>query len=136
MLIQFKKTIAGFTLANAALLGALMPWGAWAQAPTKEVQVGARDIVDFEFDWGRNGVQCPTCNFGAGNSRLAYIDDAGNVWVGSVDYNTGRFSPEDGRGILVDSRGVTPGTIGNGPEWLASQRGSELVYSRWMDDRP
>ena len=136
MLIQFKKTITEFTFVHAAVLGALLPSCAFAQAPVKEVQVGARDIVDFEFDWGRNGVQCPTCNFGAGNSRLAYIDDAGNLWVGSVDYNTGRFAPENGKGILVDSRGVTPGTIGNGPEWMASQRGSELVYTRWMDDRP
>jgi hypothetical protein len=136
MRIHFQKAIAGLAVVQAASFGALTPMSSWAQSLPAEVQVGTRDIVDFEFDWGRDGVQCPTCNFGAGNSRLAYIDDSGSLWVGFVDYGTGRFLPSDGKAALIDQRGITAESIGNGPEWMVSQRGSELVYSRWADQRP
>jgi hypothetical protein len=136
MLGHFQKAIAGIALVQAALFGLLTPSAASAQSLFPEVQVGTRDIVDFEFDWGRDGIQCPTCNYGAGNSRLAYIDDNGSLWVGYVDYHTGFFFPANGQAVLIDDRGVTAESIGNGPEWMISQRGSELVYSRWADKRP
>ena len=133
---HFQNAVAAIYFLQVALSGTLMPSSARAQSLPSEVQVGTRDIVDFEFDWGRDGVQCPSCNFGAGNSRLSYVDDSGSLWVGYVDYNTGRFLPSDGRATLVDKRGLAADAIGNGPEWMVSQRGSELVYSRWADKRP
>jgi hypothetical protein len=42
-----------------------------------EVQVSTVEIVDFEFDWGRDGVYCSTCNQGAGNARLTFTDRRG-----------------------------------------------------------
>ncbi|MCK7501615.1 MAG: hypothetical protein MZW92_75085 [Comamonadaceae bacterium] len=117
---------AGCLAALAALASALPP----------EVQVGGPEIIDHEFDWARDGVYCPSCNFGAGNSRLAYIDRDHNLWVGYVDWYSGSFMPWDGKAKLVDTNTVAPVEIGNGPEWMVSARGSELVYSRWTDGVP
>lgn len=136
MLKRVAKGFAAVALAQMALLGSLMPGSASAQSLPREVQVGTRTIIDFEFDWGRDGVHCPTCNHGAGNSRLAFTDDVGNLWVGYVDPDNGYFYPPDGQAVLVDTRSVTAQKIGNGPEWMVSKRGSELVYTRWTDKRP
>ena len=119
--------------AICALL-ALLPVTALAQSV--EVQVGTHDIRDFEFDWGRDGSDCPSCNAGAGNARLAYIDARARLWVGGVDPASGDFVPSNGRGLLVDSNTATASQIGNGPEWMLSQSGSQLVYTRWTDDKP
>ena len=132
---RIAKGLAAAALAQAALLGSLMPSSAAAQPLPREVQVGTRTIIDFEFDWGRDGVHCPECNHGTGNSRLAFTDEFGNVWVGYVDPNNGYFYPTNGQAVLVDTEGVTAQKIGNGPEWMVSQRGSELVYTRWTDKR-
>ena len=136
MLNYFNKRLAAVALAQAALLGAMGSRPVLAQSLPEEVQVGTRAIIDFEFDWGRDGVYCPTCNYGAGNSRLTYIDTDNNVWVGYVDYNNGYFFPRDGKGVLVDTNGIAAQKIGNGPEWMVSERGSELLYTRWTDKRP
>lgn len=129
--------IAG--LAHALALGGLLgvlPHAAAAQALPEEVQVGTHEIKDYEFEWGRDGVVCPTCNFGAGNARLAYIDSSHNLWVGFVDPANGYFFPPDGKGVLVDTNTTTATEIGNGPEWLNSQLGSQLAYTRWTDGKP
>jgi hypothetical protein len=109
---------------------------ATAQTFAPEVQVGTHAMIDYEFDWGRDGVYCPTCNYGAGNARLTYIDDSHNVWVGYVDVTTGNFLPSNGQAVLVDTNAATAQEIGNGSEWMFSQRGSEIVYTRWTDGKP
>ena len=124
---------AGAVAASTALLAAP---ALQAQSLPAEVQVGTNNIIDAEFDWARDGVYCPTCNFGAGNSRFAFIDNDNKLWVGQVGFYTGGFYPPDGRGTLVDSNAVAPKDIGNGPEWAFSQRGSELLYDRWTDGMP
>jgi hypothetical protein len=121
--------------ATCALMAA-MAVGASAQTLPPEVQVGTADIIDHEFDWGRDGVYCPTCNYGAGNARLSYIDRDHNLWVGYVDYYTGNFYPPTGQAVLLDTNATAPIEIGNGPEWMVSQRGSEIVYTRWTDGMP
>lgn len=122
--------------ALAALGIALAPWACAAQALPAEVHVGTAAIVDPEYDAARDGVYCPACNFGAGDSRLAYIDKEGRLWVGYVDFETGNFLPKDGRAVLVDASAVAPIQIGNGPEWMASARGSEIIYTRFIDGEP
>ena len=107
-----------------------------AQTFPPEVQVGTSDIIDYEFDWARDGTYCPTCNYGAGNSRLSYIDKDHNLWVGYIDSVSGYFYPSNGQAVLVDTTATAPGEIGNGPEWVFSARGSELVYTRWTDGQP
>ena len=120
----------------AAVLFALAGGSAWAQALPDEVQVGTREIKDFEFDTAREGVYCPKCNGGAGNSRLAYIDTDHNLWVGRVNFSNGYFNPPDGKDVLVDTNATTATEIGNGPEWVDSEQGSQLVYTRWTDGQP
>lgn len=129
MKARSRSTVASL---YAALLLALSP-GAHGQTLPPEVQVGTKVVIDFEFDWGRDGNYCPTCNYGAGNNRLAYIDSSGNVWVGHVDATTGDFVPTNGKETLVDIDGVPSQAIGNGPEWLASRLASGLVYTRQLE---
>lgn len=105
-------------------------------APLPEVQVTKSDIPDLEFDWGRNGVYCPTCNFGAGNSRFAFSDSENRLWIGQIDFTTGAFYPPDGRGVLVDTSASAPTDFGNGPEWMASTQGSQLVYTKYRAGEP
>jgi hypothetical protein len=120
----------------SVLLLLLVPASQAAQGLQPEVKVGTAAILDYEFDWGRDGRHCSLCNSGAGNSRLAYVDSSGTLWVGAVDPATGNFLPADGRGSLIDTLAAGPGNVGNGPEWAVSQRGSEIVYTRWIAGMP
>jgi hypothetical protein len=104
-------------------------------SPMPEIQVSTDDIVDFEFDWGRDGIYCPTCNFGNGNARLVFSDRDHNMWVGRLDPQTGAFDPENGRGALIDTRAAFSTEFGNGPEWMFSTRGSEIVYTKYFPGR-
>lgn len=130
------SVLAGVRLAAVAIGLAGVGTGGTSQTLPPEVKVGTAAIIDHEFDWGRDGVHCPTCNLGAGNARFAYIDKDNKLWVGQVDFQTGFFYPPDGKGTLVDSNATAPGEIGNGPEWMFSARGSEIVYTRWTDGMP
>jgi hypothetical protein len=114
-----------------ALLSLLGP--ALAQTVLPEVQVTTSAIPDFEFDSARNGVNCPTCNAGDGNSRLAFSDRDGRLWLGKVDFNTGAFVPTTGRGRQIDSFTAPVTCFGNGPEWMSSAAGSQIVYTRFVN---
>lgn len=103
-----------------------------ARAANPEVQVTPSFVIDFEFDWGRDGVYCASCNQGAGNARLAFSDGRHRLWVADVDPDTGAFVPADGQGILVDKHAAPATTFGNGPEWAVSAQGSQLVYSKYL----
>lgn len=103
----------------------------YAQSLPPEVSVGSRVITDFEFDWGRDGTYCATCNYGDGNNRLTFIDPFGYVWIGHVDVTTGDFVPTNGEGTLVDSDAVPSVAIGNGSEWVNLPKASAVVYTRY-----
>lgn len=105
--------------------------GRLVAVPGAEVQVTPARIIDYEFDWGRDGVNCPTCNGGDGNARLAFTDAFYNLWVAHVDPTTGAFIPADGKGVLVDTMAAFATDFGNGPEWALSQLGSQLVYTKY-----
>lgn len=125
---QIVKGAAGATAAVAA--GALGVARAQS-SPLPEVQVTKAPIPDFEFDRARNGVDCPSCNAGAGTSRFAFVDLGGNCWVGGVDFQTGAFIPSDGKGVLIDTNCALSTDFGNGPEWVDGSAGSSLVYTRY-----
>jgi hypothetical protein len=72
-------------------------------------------IVDMEFD---------------GLSRFVWVDRTGNVWIGNVDKTTGLFDPPDGRAELVDADAVTVNEIGNGPEWVFTDAGPQVLYAK------
>jgi hypothetical protein len=134
--VTIHRAARGLRLLAAAALTAGWACAGWAQTLMPEVQVGTRTMIDYEFDWGRDGVFCQTCNYGAGNARLTFIDGDHNVWVGYVDPDTGYFLPTNGQAVLVDANAATAEQIGNGPEWMISARGSELVYTRFTDGKP
>ena len=77
-------------VALTALLALLSPAGAQF---LPEVQVTKAAIPDNEYDWGRKGAYCATCNFGDGNARWAFSDHLGNLWLAKIDYQTGDFIP-------------------------------------------
>ena len=84
-----RRLVAGAMLISASAVH--------AQGVLPEVQVSKSDIPDYEFDWGRNGVMCPTCNFNTGNARFAFSDVDGKLWLGYVDFQTGAFLPPEDR---------------------------------------
>lgn len=110
--------------------------GAGQASAAPEEQITTTVIGDFEFDWARDGAFCPTCNFGDGNSRVAFTDVDGNLWLAKVDRATGRFVPADGRGTRLDVNAAFFTEFGNGPSWMFSQDGSQLVYTRYVDGQP
>src|SRR5690348_3441948 len=131
------KTIRqGMVIAIHATLLFALATAAHAQSYPPEVQVGSRAISDYEFDWGRDGTYCSTCNVGAGNNRFAFIDNSGNLWVGHVNVDTGGFVPTNGQGKLVDTNATPANVLGNGPEWMSLTKNSALVYDRWLDGKP
>lgn len=110
-------------------------WGAQAVGAPEE-QITTTMIGDFEFDSARDGRYCPACNFGDGNSRVVFTATDGSLWLAQVDRASGRFVPADGHGTRLDVNAAYFTDFGNGPSWMFSQRGSELVYTRYQDGLP
>lgn len=104
--------------------------------PSFEQLVTTSRFGDMEFDWGRDGVHCPSCNGGDGNARFNWVDRRGRLWISYIDHNTGFFYPPNGRGVLVDSHAAYYSDYGNGPEWVFSQQGSQLIYTRYEPGQP
>jgi len=104
-------------------------------AASTEVQVSTVEFGDIEFDWGRDGIYCATCNFGQGNARFNWGDTSGNLWVGHVDPSSGNFTPAAGNNELADTLAFDWLAFGNGAEWaFSTQNGqviSQLVYTRY-----
>lgn len=119
----------------AALLASFVMLPAQAGYPT-EVLLTTAKFGDIEFDWARDGVYCPECNFGQGNARFNWVDRNLNLWVGYVDFYTGQLYPQNGRAVFVDTNANYYSDFGNGPEWAFSQHGSQLVYGKYAPDQP
>ncbi|HEY2559974.1 MAG TPA: hypothetical protein VGI48_09740 [Caldimonas sp.] len=105
-------------------------------SPGPEVQVTSAPIPDNEYDSGRDGVLCDTCNFGARNARFVFSDADNNLWVAQIDSQTGNFIPHDGHGLLLDTNATAPTDYGNGPEWFESASGSGFVYTQFLPGQP
>jgi hypothetical protein len=119
-------------LASVCLVGAVAP--AQAQQPN-EMQASPTVYGDIEFDWGRDGVPCASCNFGESNDRFNWTDPKNHLWVGHIDPVTGVFTPPAGQNEEADNSAFFWSAWGNGPEWAFStvngQIQSDLVYSRF-----
>jgi hypothetical protein len=116
-----------------------------AHAQYTEVQASSNVIGDVEFDWGRDGLYCPTCNFGAGNARFNWTDRANNLWLGNIDPVAGLFNPALGQSVNVDTTAFFWSDWGNGPEWAfytppnvtpTPPPVSQLVYTRYAAGQP
>jgi hypothetical protein len=99
--------------------------------PVEELMATAA-FGDVEFDWARDGVYCGTCNFGAGNARFNWVDHNNRLWVANIDPDSGAVVQQDGHGVLVDNQAAYYSDYGNGPEWVFSALGSQLVYTRYL----
>lgn len=134
--VPVGATLRGRVVAGVACGVLLHAWigSAHAAPPViPEHQVSAAKIVDFEFDWGRDGAWCPTCNHGDGNARFVWSDRDYSLWMGYVDYQTGAFYPPDGKAVRLDKRAAFSTDWGNGPEWMFSTGPSQVVYTRYAD---
>jgi hypothetical protein len=109
-----------------------------------EVLASSNVIGDVEFDWGRDGVVCSACNFGVGNSQFNWTDRNNNLWVGTVNPQTGAFNTTTTAQMqLVSSTAAFFWEDwGNGPEWAFSTPPgapggnpiSQLVYTGCAQD--
>jgi hypothetical protein len=109
-------------------------------APYTEVLATSTAMGDVEFDWGRDGVHCASCNFGDSNDRANWTDRSGNIWIAHLNPATGLFVSPGANDELADTTAYFWNTWGNGPEWaFSTQNGqvvSQLVYSRWQPGQP
>jgi len=108
--------------------------------PYMEVSATSTPMGDVEFDWGRDGIHCPSCNFGDGNDRANWTNRAGVINIAHLDPNTGLFVSPGANDEIADTTAYFWNTWGNGPEWaFSTQNGqvvSQLVYSRWEPGQP
>lgn len=123
-----------FRRVATAILSALMLATPVLSLAATEVRMTAEMLADFELDSARDGNNCPTCNFGAGNARVAYVDTQFRVMVAPLDISTGMLLTN--LAVVVDTNAAFVTDYGNGPSWMFSQRGSELVYTRYLNGRP
>jgi hypothetical protein len=111
-------------------------------APFTEVSVSPYMTGDIEFDWGRDGRYCATCNFGSSNSQVNWTDRDSNLWVNYVNPVTGLFTPSSGRETNVTTNAFFWQDWGNGPEWAFSTPAagqdpvSQLVYTGFAAGSP
>jgi hypothetical protein len=121
------------TLGSICLISAFAP--ALHAQQAQEIQASSNVIGDIEFDWGRDGVPCASCNFGESNDRFNWTDRSNNLWIGHIDPVTGAFTPPLGENEHPDNSAFFWAAWGNGPEWAFStvngQIISDLVYSRF-----
>jgi hypothetical protein len=134
MNISENRTFTGTAASAVFITAAVLAAPLYAQTYT-EVQASPYPLGDMHFDWGRDGIYCPTCNFGESNARFAWTNRVGDLWVGHINPETGAFTPTDGKNELADSSAFYFGEFGNGPDFAFSTQGgqvtSQLVYTRY-----
>ncbi|AGY56340.1 hypothetical protein [Gloeobacter kilaueensis] len=113
---------AAVVLSSAALFTSYrLPAGAQSQ---QDILVSDPDaqVVDPEFDQA--------------TAQFTWTDKSGTLWVSGVDPVTGAFVPSSAKGISVDPGAVPVGRgILNGPEWVLTSSGSQIVYSKYDANR-
>ena len=97
----------------------------------------ADPFVPTDTPVSQAGSSLPDPEFDNASGRFVWQDSDGlAVWVGDLDPATGALVPADGRGTLIDTD-VTPiGWGRNGPEWMVSAAGSEVVYAKVVGNQP
>ncbi len=105
-------------------------------APSVETLITTTRFGDMEFDWGRDGVYCAQCNHGRGNARFNWVDRQNRLWIGYIEFESGFIYPPNGRGEWVDIGAAYYSDFGNGPEWVFSKAGSQLIYTRYAPGVP
>lgn len=113
---------------------ALIPWlclslvGGWASSAwaakfvkNESLVTAQPDLVDAEYS--------------ANRGQLVWADSVGRIWTAGIDYTTGLFVPANGKGTLVTQNAASSEDlpiIGNGPEWLVTAKGDQIVFTRFV----
>lgn len=93
--------------------------------PDEENVAAGAGVTDPEFDQD--------------TSQVCWQDKAGRLWVAPVDPVTGDIQLEDK--VLLDV-GLAPiadqgdAATGNGPEWIVSETGSDILYTKAISEDP
>lgn len=89
-----------------------------------EMQISPnRGLIDFEVSQGR--------------AKIVWTDPVGGLWLGDIDRQTGAFEPNDGRGQQI-ADGSVHGMhefLWNGPEWISTASGDQIMYSYYLPNR-
>ncbi|MCJ0826575.1 hypothetical protein MQC88_11540 [Luteimonas sp. 50] len=121
-------TPEGFRLAIASslvALGLLAAFPVQAQGKNETLVSSERELVDSEFSQSRG--------------MITWCDYSGALWIAGIDRDTGLFIPADGKGLLIDPSAMTTGdlqVVGNGPEWIGTATGDQIVYTKFLADKP
>jgi hypothetical protein len=90
-----------------------------------ETQVSSEaDLIDPEYDQK--------------TFQFVWADSLGNLWIGFLD-SAGMFQPPSGKGILVDPDAMNMIDLrvtANGPEWIQTDEGPKIVYTKFLSGRP
>jgi hypothetical protein len=93
--------------------------------PTEQLVSPQPDLVDYEFSASRN--------------QIVWSDSTGSLWTADVDPDTGYFKPITGKGTLIDNDALTTTDLAftyNGPEWVSTANGDQIVYTKFLPDYP
>jgi hypothetical protein len=60
---------------------------------------------------------------------FVWQDSEQNLWIGQVDLETGDFIPKSGKGQLIATGLARMQDTGNGPEWIYTPNGAEIVFT-------
>ncbi len=92
-------------------------------------------IIDDQVVSDPNG-HLPDPEFDQVGFLMTWQDNNNQLWVARIDRFSGDFIPKSGKGQLVDTN-LAPLTLTrNGPEWAYSQEGSQIVYTKFVNERP
>ena len=125
--IKFKKLRAlVYALALCLIMGSCLfaSSNVSAEFQPNETQVTNAPIVDPEYDQA--------------TSQFAWVDNAGNLWIGKLN-SEGMFEPASGKAIWVDPGAMSSADyelITNGPEWVQTNQGPQVVYTKFLTDAP
>jgi hypothetical protein len=74
-------------------------------------------------------VSLPDPEFDTVGNQVAWQDRDGlELWVADVDPVNGTLSPPDGRGTLIATNVVPISRVRNGPEWVQTATGGQVLY--------
>ena len=107
-----------------------------SQAQTNATPNKARPFLVNDQVVSDLSVSLPDPEFDQVGFRMTWQDKNNQLWVATVDPATGNFIPTTGQGQLLDTNLVAITTMKNGPEWAYSKQGSQIVYTKLVNDRP
>lgn len=116
---KFLPACAFLFLASAGVFAA-------GFTPNESLVAAQPDLLDAEYSQSL--------------AKVAWADHDGHLWLADVDRQTGMYVPADGKGTLVDPSAVSGmgdrELIGNGPEWVSTSTGEQIVYTKFPANQP